>query len=259
MRRLTILHLVLSLGSLLTTSLPAAAFDGDSDFGPVSTTEQFEGVAKPRPQEGMLTPLEDPVLQPYEVFFGEQYARIDNLESDGPSAFETEFMVIEVKEGIFALEVGEEGTFIVDPAGDAPIQFVELPAVATPPYVIPLPQFVRNTAGSICTSMCSLPHGKAVQLKPGDLVIAQALSSCLWCLLHGTESALNQTSGQGDAIPDSGLLLVSAQIPVVDPTSFSWLANWTEGGSEATPEALNRSVTMTWAFNPPSGCHRSSD
>jgi hypothetical protein len=254
MRRLMLLVLVIALGSGSLAALPAGALNGESDFGDLSTTEQFEGVAAPRPQIGTKTPFQDAILQPYEVFFGEQYARIDNEESE--SGFETEFMVIEVKAGIFALRVGDEGTFVVDPAGESPIQFVELqPDEQAPPYVVPLQQYVRDEAGNICTNMCALPLEMAVQVKPGDIIIAHAGSYCLWCLLLGTDTELNQTSGTGNGIPDSGLLLVSALVPGDNPETFSWLSNWSQGSGDATPEALTRSVKMAWAYNPPSGCH----
>jgi len=210
------------------------------------------------------------MVQPYEVYFAEEYARIENLAGDGTPEFETEFMVVEVKQGIFALEVGDNGTFIVNPAGEAPIQFVDLPGTIDPPFVVPLPKYVRNAAGNICTNMCALPLNAAVQVKPGDIVIAQANALCLWCLLHGTRSEVGTTTelgGQGAATPpagyvakpDSGLLLVTVQLANVDdPDSFSWVQAWESAASSAATQSTSGELSsaMAWAFfNPPSGCH----
>jgi len=230
-----------------------AAQAGESDFGPVSTDEQFEGVAVPRVQVGTETSLDGAILQPYEVYFGEQYARMENLIDDQTPTFTTEFMVVEVKQGIFALEVGAEGQFFVDPIGETPIQFVELPSVG-PPYVVPLSKYVRNTAGNICTNMCALQLNTAVQVKPGDIIIARADSLCLWCLLHGTGTELSPEGGAGSRA-DSGLLLISVQLAEpIDRDSFSWIQAM-KRSALATKSASPSRVTMAWAFNPPSGCH----
>jgi len=228
---------------------------------------QFEGVARPRVQSGTQTPREGPILQPYEVYFAEQYARLENLAGSETPTFETEFMVVEVKQGIFALEVGDNGTFIVDPAGEAPIQIVDLPR--DPPYVVPRAKYVRDAAGNICTNMCALPLKTAVQVKPGDIVIAQANALCLWCLLHGSRSELGaDTVSRRDAAgsrtatavarADSGLLLVSVQLANVDdPDSFSWVRAWESAASFASTQSSSGELSsaMAWAFNPPSGCH----
>jgi hypothetical protein len=197
MRHRFILAILIALAFSPVPVLPTAAQDKDSDYGRPSSAEPFEGVARPRVQRGTQTPSEGPILQPYEVYFAEEYARIENLAGDETGTFETEFMVVEVKQGIFALEVGDNGTFIVDPAGEAPIQFVDLPRTIDPPYVVPLPNYVRNAAGNICTNMCALPLRAAVQVKPGDIVIAQANALCLWCLLHGTRSEVGTATDSG--------------------------------------------------------------
>jgi hypothetical protein len=268
MRRQHILAIIIGLAFAPVAILQTAAQEIESDFGEPSTAPQFEGVARPRFQDGMRTPGEGSVLQPYEVFFAEQYARIENLSAiDETPTFETEFMVVEVKQGIFGLQVGDNGTFIVDPAGESPIQIVNLPA--TPPYVEPQHKYVRNAAGNICTNMCALPLNTAVQVKPGDIVIAQANALCLWCLLHGTRSELDTETGPDSqaavtpsadtgAVPDSGLLLVSVQLAIADdPDSFSWVQAWqTPPSAAATPSASGELTSvMSWAFNPPSGCN----
>jgi hypothetical protein len=103
--------------------------------------------------------------------------------------------------------------------------------------------------------MCALPENKAVQVKPGDIIIAQADSLCLWCLLHGTGSELVQEAGGVLPKPDSGLLLVSVQLDKpLDMNSFSWIQAM-KPSSIATPYATTNATTMAWAFNPPSGCH----
>jgi hypothetical protein len=268
MRRRFILAILIALAFSPVHIFPTTAQERDSDYGRPSSAVQFEGVARPRVQRGTQTPSEGPMVQPYEVYFAEEYARIENLAGDGTPEFETEFMVVEVKQGIFALEVGDSGTFIVDPAGEAPIQIVDLPS--SPPYVVPLPNYIRNAAGNICTNMCALPLNTAVQVKPGDIVIAQANALCLWCLLHGTRSEVTtatESGRQATATPpvgyvaesDSGLLLVSVQLANVDdPDSFSWVQAWESAASSAaTPSASGElSSAIAWAFfNPPSGCH----
>jgi hypothetical protein len=246
----------IALLSIAPFAASAGAQDADTDFGSVSTEKQFEGVAIPRVQVGTDTSFDGSGLQPYEVYFGEQYARMENLDGDDTPTFSTEFMVIEVKQGIFGLEVGAKGMFIVDPADETPIQFVDLHDDAqAPPYVSSLPKYVRNTAGNICTNMCALPENKAVQVKPGDIIIAQAGSLCLWCLLHGTGSDLVQEADGVPPKPDSGLLLVSVQLDKpLDTNSFSWIQAMKPSGM-ATPYATTNPATMAWAFNPPSGCH----
>jgi hypothetical protein len=259
MRWLFILAFTVGLGSTSTAALPVAA--QDEDYGPLSSVPEFEGVAQPLAQIGAETPLDGAVLQPYEVYFGQQFARLenlDNLENDQTPTFETELMVIEVKQGIFALEVGANGDFIVDPVGETPIQFVELLSSEpyAEPYVVPVAKYVRNAAGNICTNMCALPLNNAVQVKPGDVIIAQAGSYCLWCLLQGSGTELDQASGDVGPKPDSGLLLVSVRL--VEPgeaSNFSWIEAWTQDGGLATPTVSTSPVTMSWAFNPPSGCH----
>jgi hypothetical protein len=268
MRRRFILAILIALAFSPVPIFPIAAQDRDSDYGRPSGAAQFEGVARPRVQRGTQTPGEGPVVQPYEVYFAEQYALIENLAGDRTPTFETEFMAVEVKQGIFALEVGDKGTFIVDPAGEAPIQIIELQS--KPPYVVPLPRYVRNAAGNICTNMCALPLRTAVQVKPGDIVIAQADALCLWCLLHGTRSEVGTTTESGrqaaatppggyPATPDSGLLLVSVQLANTDdPDSFSWIQAWESTASSAAAQSASGELSsaMAWAFfNPPSGCH----
>ncbi len=265
MRSRFVLAILTALAFVPGAFFPVAAQEQDSDFGAPATAEQFEGVARPRVQNGTQTPSEGPVLQPYEVYFAEQYARIENVFDDETPTFETEFMVVEVRQGIFALQVGDRGTFIVDPADEAPIQIVDLRSQA--PYVDPRDKYVRDAAGNICTNMCALPLGTAVQVKPGDIVIAQQDALCLWCLLHGTRSQLETGTESGlraaatptaDDEPkaDSGLLLVSVQL-VDDEDSFSWIRAWDSMASDvATPSASGElSSAMAWAFNPPSGCH----
>lgn len=255
--RLT-LAILIALALTPVAVFPTVAQEQDSDFGRPATAEQFEGVARPRVQRGTQTPREGPVLQPYEVYFAEQYARIENMFDEKTPTFESEFMVVEVKQGTFALHVGDKGTFIVDPAGETPIQLVDLPQSDEPPYVVPRDRFVRDAAGNTCTNMCALPLNTAVKVKPGDIVIAQQDALCLWCLLHGTRSELVTETRPPEPKPDSGLLLVSVQLENADdPDSFSWVREWDSAASgRATPSASGElSSAMAWAFNPPSGCH----
>jgi len=267
MRRRFVLAILIALAFAPVAFFPAAAQVKESDFGRPSSAEQFEGVARPRVQIGTQTPREGPILQPYEVYFAEQFARIENEVDDDTPTFETEFMVVEVKQGIVAHQVGEKGTFIVDPAGEAPVQIVDLPR--DPPYVVPRAKYVRDAAGNICTNMCAIPPKAAVQVKPGDIVIAHANAVCLWCLLHGTRSELGTATESGRDAPetptvgdeaqaDSGLLLVSVQLANADdPDSFSWVRAWESTASFAATQSASGELSsaMAWAFNPPSGCH----
>lgn len=266
MRRLVLVALVALVGlALPATHSAAAQYDG-ADFGALSTAQAFEGVARPRPQEGIQTASGSVILQPYEVYFGEQFARLDNRVFG--SEFAPEFMVIEVKQGTFALEVADQGAFIVDPAADLPIQHVELPMTETPPFVNPVPAFVRNLAGNICTNMCLIPQNTAVQVKPGDIVIAQANGLCLWCLIKGSGPDQGSTPAAGGTPtpqPDSGLLLVFVQLsPRATPEDFSLIEAWNAlsagtpppSPGTATPTTQGEPATMmAWAFNPPTGCN----
>ena len=276
MRRLVVFALVALVGLTPLAALPTAAQFDSPDFGPLGVNPPFEGVAKPRAQVNTQTPADAPILQPYEVYFGERFARLVNRGF--AAEFVPEFMVIEVKQGTFALQVADQGTFIVDPAGETPIQHVELPNSVAPPFVNPLPNYVRNAAGNICTNMCAIPLNTAVEVNPGDIVIAHANALCLWCLLKGSnpedwEDPAFAGTGTPTPLPDSGILLVSVLLePAAERGSFSWIQAWnamsgvvppalpgspTPTPDTATPSANAQPMTMAmaWAFNPPTGCN----
>ena len=55
------------------------------------------------------------------------------------------------------------------------------------PYYVPAGGHVPDaTSNSDCTSMCMIPVEVAVQVKPGDRIVAREGAICLWCLLNQT-------------------------------------------------------------------------
>jgi hypothetical protein len=182
-----------------------------------------------------------------------------------PEVQGAEFMVVIVKSGEFVIDVKGPGSFLVDPgAGPEPasndveqieIMRAEITDTETEREVryIPTGQFVRDEKGEICTSLCTVLPGVAVQLTVGDRIMAPAGAICIWCLLHPG----------GDESDPQGMLYV---FPLLDDgETFSWshydLGSAAVAEQGATPESIGYATpeeltgTAPWAlFNPSGNC-----
>jgi hypothetical protein len=270
MRRLFFLIIVALLGmtSLLGGRVPALAQEGSDKFEIITTVDMpWEKVSRPRPvaEDGPLggagtSPIDK--IPQYEVYFAEEAAAV-------PAIDYAEFMLVAVQQGTFVLDLAPEstterspaGAFLVHPSGGEPIPMMTRTNYAEPgPHYIPAGGNVPNATGpGDCTSMCLIPVEVAVQVKPGDRIVAQEGAICLWCLL-------NQTPTEGD---EKGLLLVTPIVPLTAAANeFSWITSWDDTtanfnaqtqtvriGSEGTDSMSREPVMMGWAlFNPGTSC-----
>ena len=198
--------------------------------------DDWAGVSRPAPLPGAF-PTDGGVLQPYEIYFSEDYAAI-------PEIPDTEFMVVRVMEGDFVLATGKQGTFVVHPEGGQPIQYMD--EIPYKPYFVVRDAYVQDTAGQVCISVCGIPLDSAVQLKPGDVAVLQSDSICLWCVLN-----------ERAEVADTGLLIASVLLEQgMMPDEFSWVESWeaTQGEGVVSSEDQATPVAMAWAFNPQARC-----
>lgn len=267
MRTLFFLATFALLGStvLLGVQAPAVA-QGGTTFEIITTEDvPWERVSRPRPVSedepvggAGTSPIEK--VQQYEVYFAEEAAAVPAIEN-------AEFMLIAVQQGTFVLDLAPEstaerspaGAFLVHPSGGEPIPVMTRTNYAEPgPHYIPAGANVQDASGD-CINMCLIPAEVAVEVKPGDRIVAQEGAICLWCLL-------NQTAVEGD---EQGLLLVSPVVSVMaESGSFSWTTAWDDTtasfnaqtqtvrvGSEGTDSMSGEPVKMGWAlFNPGTNC-----
>jgi hypothetical protein len=271
MRALSFLATIMLLGitALFGGQAPAVAQDEpNKEFKIITSVDvPWERVSRPRPVSenkpvggAGTSPIEK--IQQYEVFFDEEAAAVPVVEN-------AEFMLVAVQQGTFVLDLApantEErspvGAFLVHPSGGESI-----PTMTRTDYPEPGPHYIATGANVLdasgtadCTSMCVIPAAVAVQVKPGDRIVAREGAICLWCLL-------NQTAEEGD---EKGLLLVSPVISVTAETEgFSWIQAWDNTvssynaqtrtvriGSEGTESMSGEPVKMGWAlFNPGTSC-----
>jgi hypothetical protein len=259
---------VLGITSLLGGRAPALAQEGSDKFEIITTDDvPWERVSRPRPvvedapRGGAGTsPIEK--IPQYEVYFAEEAAAVPVIEN-------AEFMLVAVQEGTFVLDLAPEstaerspaGAFLVHPSGGEPIPMMSPTGYPEPgPHYIPAGGNVPDATGAAdCTSMCLIPAEVAVQVKPGDRIVAQEGAICLWCLL-------NQTAEEGD---EKGLLLVSPVVSMATVANeFSWTASWDDTAasfnaqietvhvsSEGTESLSGEPVRMSWVLlNPGTSC-----
>lgn len=245
MHRLAILATVTLLG-LAPLMGPVAAQDSTPDtgsglhmfeFGP--NAGRWDQVSRPMILAGKSTAFaSSSALQPFDVAFNEQYAAV-------PPITNAEFMIVEIVAGEFALEVPQDGNFIVDRPDGSPIEYLQI--VPDEPYYLPTGTFVLDVSSSLCTHFCAIPVGKAVKLQAGDRTIAQAGSICIWCFLNAP-----------GAVVGPGLMriyVLLAQDASGDLRPFSWIEDWDRNqAAPSTPEARVPSTMLAWAFNPQARC-----
>jgi hypothetical protein len=280
MRRLIIFAIVALLGfaPLVVRSVSAQeqedyAWQGVTVGKPVSFLA--EGSAEP------FQLLADFLGDPKENLAGGPASLGARLDEAYPVAFENltdtdlahipevqgaEFMVVIVKSGEFVIDVKGPGSFLIDPVvgpGLESSQDVEKLRImlanitdtksGSEVRYTDSGHFVRDAKGRICTSLCTVLPGVAVQVTDGDRIIAPAGAICIWCLL-------NQSEHKGES---QGELYV---FPLLDAGDiFSWsqydLGSAAAARQGATPESIGYATPeeMTgaapWAlFNPSATC-----
>jgi hypothetical protein len=161
---------------------------------------------------------------------GEMHAHI-------PEVPQAEFMAVYVNSGEFVLDVMPPTSYIVDTGDDRPIATLKIEEEDNDVAHYTLDEssagLLRNEKSQPCTEMCTVPAPKAdrqlgpedertaIQLLPGDWIIAPAGGICVWCLLN--TYAVKGTTGELFVYP------LSAE-------EFSW-AQAKAGGATATPTA----------------------
>jgi hypothetical protein len=211
-----------------------------------------------------VSPLGEAILQPYSVYFFEDYAAVPMITD-----FTTEFMVVLVQMGNFTLDVSSatENGIVVFPAEDVAEKRIPLMKAVLGGSGEPEPPYYTATGdhlivdGDECTRVCPIPAGEIVQIKPGDRVVAREGALCLYCLLNSNFSTADEDDPSN--LDDRGLLQVFPLLAAgSDPESFSWIQDWLKDqgiqGSGATPSAQSgRQGMVGWAyFNPGSNCVR---
>ena len=255
MRRFGIAVLVVSLASVVSIfgSGPISAQEEEGIPGcelydisavfeelglnPDEDSYQWEGVCRP-------VPLDDPapvpfgdgeILQPYLVYFSEDYAAVPDALS---GEYEPEAMVVVVRAGSFALDVKQSNTsnIVVYGAG------VEIPRLND--FVDSEP-FYSASDDEPCPAVCPVESGDEVQLGPGDVVVAAQGGICVYCLLDTDSQSKNET----------GLLEVFVlRGDAEDFQTFSWIDSWdraAEGNLPVIAQSASRSTTRGWAFFDP--------
>jgi len=183
-----------------------------------------------------------------------------------PEVQGAEFMVVIVKSGEFVIDVKGPGSFLIDPVvgpGLESSQDVENIRImlanitdtksGSEVRYTDSGHFVRDEKGKVCTSLCTVLPGVAVQVTDGDRIIAPAGAICIWCLL-------NQSEHKGES---KGQLYVFPLLDAGDIFSWSQYAGGSAAVAEqgttpepngyATPEQLTGAAP--WAlFNPSSSC-----
>jgi hypothetical protein len=247
-RRLTVIALVAVIGMVALAVPPVAAEEGDPTWRIGAEGERWEGVGRPEPpsREAIAPPpAGDLIMEPYAVFFSEDYAAVPEMRE-----FVPEFMVVVVQKGNFALDTGDkEPGIVVFPAEGQPVRIMQPKKDDPPYYVLTDPvEYIQDPSGGNCTLSCPVPPNAVVQLKPGDRIVAREGALCVWCLLNSNFDPGNQKA----ETDDQGLLEVFALLPAgASPESFSWIRDWESNQTAATsPER----TMLAWAFNPQARC-----
>ena len=197
---------------------------------------------------------------------GEQRAHV-------PEVPEAPFMAIYVEQGEFVLDVMAPTSLIVDPADDRefPLAVFEIAGddqVAEYTLANPSdPRVLRNENGDPCTEMCTVPAPKtedgrlveedmrtAVQVLPGDWIIAPAGALCVWCLLN--EYAETGNTGKLFVYPLSDGTFAWSEAKSLAPNAYQGGADPLVGAPDLgdTVDAEPLTNVMAWAFNPAPNC-----
>ena len=253
MRRLGIAVLVVLLGLVLPGlgAGPTSAQEGgipgcelydvsavfaELGLNPDEDSYQWEGMCRPVPQDPPTPFGAGQVLQPYLVFFNEDYAAVPDAIS---GEYEPEAMVVVVREGSFALDVKGDNTsdIVVYGAG------VEIPRLTN---FEPNEPYYSPSEDEPCPQVCVLSPGEEVLLGPGDVVVAEQGGICVYCLLDTDNERKNET----------GLLEVFVlRGDAEDPQTFSWIDSWDRAAEGLLPvfaQSTSSTTMRGWAFFDPS-------
>ncbi len=181
-------------------------------------------------------------------------------------------MAVYVSEGEFVLDVMPPTSFIVEPAGDRPISLIENTSSDPNEAYYELnegtAESLLDEKGDPCTEMCTVPGPRvdgqlarqdertAIQLLPGDWILAPAGGLCVWCLMNTW--AVPGTTGELFVYPLSDEEFSWAQAKMAFTKSASVGTPATEGiaanqSTSVTSEPLSN--VAAWAFfNPAPNC-----
>jgi hypothetical protein len=180
-------------------------------------------------------------------------------------------MAVYVSQGEFVLDVMPPTSYIVDPAGGRTISLLENTGDPNEAYYElneSTSEALLGEKGDPCTEMCTVPAPRAdgqlarqdertaIQLLPGDWILAPAGGLCVWCLLNTW--AVPGTTGELFVYP-------------LSDEEFSWaqaMKAFTKSAFQGTPAletiAADQGASVTseplsnvaaWAFfNPAPNC-----
>ncbi len=208
----------------------------------------WEGVCRPiaPDQPAPASPGGEFIMQPYTVYFAEGFAAVPDSRS---GAFRSEFMVVIVRDGTFALDVKRDspGRVVVSGAGnDIPLRGAF--DNREPFYGERKGEILTDREGNPCIRDCEVPPDTVVQLGPGDRIVAEEGAICVYCLL----GANNLREGQTGRLEVFVLRRAGE-----DPSTFSWIASWDRAQKGELPLAQRdeRPVVLGWAyFDPGTRC-----
>jgi hypothetical protein len=259
MRRVSLLAVIVLCCSVLgALSSRSVLGQGEENCALVASDAEamrlWECVERPVPIEGDFTPEQQQTasggkrFQAYTVELRAQLAAVPDI-----SDFDlvSEYMVVTVEEGDFALDIKENSPspVIVDPADDRQVTVMD--RVGSPEYYKDRDSesdgVLKSDDGAPCTDMCAIPANTVVHVQTNDTIYALQGSLCIWCLLNRLE--LNED-------PNHGLLRVVAMVDADGaPENFSWIQAWDHEKENPTANAAPSGTMKAWVLlNPGTGC-----
>jgi hypothetical protein len=267
MRRLIVLAIVVLLGVAPLGGLSVWAQESDEAWVGVEISENTAPMEQLDEFLGTSGSLRAQLTTGHRVTFensGEMRAHIPEID-------ESEFMAVYVYSGEFVLDVMPPISFIVDTGDDRAIRTLNIKEEGiVAHYTLNESESgqLQNEKGVLCTEMCTVPPPKkdnqlvsedertAIQLLPGDWVLAPAGGICVWCLLN--TYAVEGSTGELFVYPLSAEEFSWAKAQAVDETATP-AAQGTLGedfmasdlGASSAAEPLSN--VATWAFFNPAG------
>jgi hypothetical protein len=243
----------------------------NEDAAPMAQLNEFLGTSgslRERIKEGHRVTFDNSVENPNQ----KSDEKSEAFHAHIPEIPDAEFMAVYVSQGEFVLDVMPPTSFIVDPAGDRTISLLENtgsdPNEAYYELNEGTAESLRDEKGDPCTEMCTVPAPRAdgqvarqdertaIQLLPGDWILAPAGGLCVWCLLNTW--AVPGTMGELFVYPLSDEDFAWAQ------AKSAFMASAIQGtpGTEAVAADQGASVSSerlsnfaAWAFfNPAPNC-----
>jgi hypothetical protein len=242
----------------------------NEDAAPMAQLDEFLGTSGS---------LRERIKEGHRVTFDNSVGKSDEKSDDKSEAFhahipevpDAEFMAVYVSQGEFVLDIMPPTSYIVDPAGNRKISLLENTGDPNEAYYSlneSNPETLLGETGDACTEMCTVPAPKvdgqvarhdertAIQLLPGDWILAPAGGLCVWCLLNTW--AVPGTMGELFVYPLSDADFAWAQAK----SAFKASAFQGTPGTEAVASNLSASVineplsnVAAWAFfNPAPNC-----